>query len=165
VGAVVDAGPLIHLKEASCLDLLTVFGPLYAPEEVWNEVARQDLIETDLAGVGLERTPHPDADDLRSYIEELGIESLDRGEQECLHLCRRLSIAIFLTDDLAARDAAKRLGLVPVGSLGVIVRAYRRSRISLSDAERLMRRLQEASSLFVTMAIIDIAIEQLRSEH
>jgi len=36
---------------------------------------------------------------------------------------------------MAVRDAAKRLDLIPVGSLGVIVKVYERGQISLEDAE------------------------------
>jgi predicted nucleic acid-binding protein len=69
-----------------------------------------------------------------------------------------------LTDDLAVREAAKRLGLAPVGSLGVVIRAHRLGRISLADAERHIADLYDVSSLFVTRAIVELAIEHLR-EH
>jgi len=71
-------------------------------------------------------------------------------------------VALVLTDDLAVRDAVKQQGGTPVGSLGIIVRASRTGWIDTDEAERLLRRLHESSSLFVTDAIVDIAIEQLR---
>jgi hypothetical protein len=37
---VVDAGPLIHLDELDCLDLLGDCQPLVVPEAVWIEVRR-----------------------------------------------------------------------------------------------------------------------------
>jgi predicted nucleic acid-binding protein len=61
------------------------------------------------------------------------------------------------------RDAAKDLGLTPIGSLGVVVRAYREGRISLADTERHISDLYTVSSLFVTRAIVELAIEQLRA--
>jgi predicted nucleic acid-binding protein len=91
-----------------------------------------------------------------------GLELLHPGEQACLYVCNRDGVAILLTDDLAARDAAKRLGITPVGSLGIIVRAYRIGRLTLEEAERAIRNLQRTSSLFVTSAIIELALEQLR---
>jgi predicted nucleic acid-binding protein len=71
-------------------------------------------------------------------------------------------VTVLLTDDLAVREAAKRLRLTPVGSLGVIVRAYRVGQLSLADAERHLTDLYAVSSLFVTQAIVELAIEQLR---
>lgn len=160
--AVVDSGPLIHLHEAGCLHLLGVFTPAWAPEEVWREVAGQGSVpEADLLGVGLAREPHPAG--LDSFIQSEHLERLDRGEQECFHLCRRLGVTILLTDDLAARDAARRLSIRPVGSLGIIVRAFRLERIPLDETEQLLRRLRDATSLFVTPTIVDLAIEQLRT--
>ncbi len=37
---VADAGPLIHLDELSCLDLLANFVAVHTTEQVWREVAR-----------------------------------------------------------------------------------------------------------------------------
>jgi predicted nucleic acid-binding protein len=71
---------------------------------------------------------------------------------------------VLLTDDLAVRDTARRFGLIPVGSLGVVVRAYRVGDISLEDAEQHLADLYDVNSLFVTRAIVDLAIEQLRSQ-
>jgi hypothetical protein len=48
-----------------------------------------------------------------------------------------------------------------VGSLGVVVKAYRLERISQSDAERYISGLYDVSSLFVTREIVEQAIEQL----
>ncbi len=35
-----DAGPLIHLDELGCLDLLTDFDQIIVPEVVWEEISR-----------------------------------------------------------------------------------------------------------------------------
>jgi hypothetical protein len=37
---VCDAGPLIHLEELGCLDLLRDFRDILVPDAVWNEVSR-----------------------------------------------------------------------------------------------------------------------------
>jgi predicted nucleic acid-binding protein len=70
---------------------------------------------------------------------------------------------VLLTDDLAVRDAAKLLHVTPVGSLGVIVRAYHTQRILLSEAEQYMYALHDVSSLFVTRAIVELAVAQLHT--
>lgn len=88
---------------------------------------------------------------------------LHAGEQECLLLCQAKNITILLTDDMAVRNAAKRLDVIPVGSLGVIVKAYERGKISLQDAEHYIENLYSISSLFVTRTIADLAIEKLRA--
>lgn len=92
------------------------------------------------------------------------MEELHAGEKESLYLSKLLNVSLLLTDDLAVRKAAKHLGLRPVGSLGVVVRAYREGKISLEDAEQYLIDLYETSTLFVTRAIVELAIEQLRDD-
>ena len=58
------------------------------------------------------------------FVQEQGLEALQAGDTECLYLCQQLSVPTLLTDDLSVREAAKRLSMTPVGSLGIIVRAH-----------------------------------------
>jgi len=162
--AVADSGPLIHLAEIGCLQLLSIFDILHVPHAVWLETVEQErLSERDLsAATNIQRyaLPHSEVD---QFVEDNKITELHAGERECLFLCRTKSIAILLTDDMAVRDAAKRLDLIPVGSLGVIVKVYERGQISLEDAEDYIGNLYSISSLFVTRTIADLAIEKLRT--
>jgi predicted nucleic acid-binding protein len=88
---------------------------------------------------------------------------LHDGERECLYLCQQIGVPTLLTDDLAVREAAKRLNLTPVGSLGIVVRACRLGYTSLAAAERHIIDLYEVSSLFITRATVELAIEHLHS--
>ena len=162
--AVVDAGPLIHLAEIDCFRLLRAFGTLWVPHAVWLETAEQNrLSQYDLSEEpNILQYSAPQLDVTR-FVKENSLTDLHAGEQECLYLCRERGIATILTDDLAVRDAARRLNLVPVGSLGIVVMAYKQKDISLPDAERHIAELYDISSLFVTRDIVDMAIEQLRT--
>lgn len=161
--AVADSGPLIHLAEIGCLQLLSIFDILHVPHAVWLETVEQArLSERDLsAATNIQRyvVPYSESD---QFVKENKITELHAGERECLFLCREKSLAILLTDDMAVRDAAKRLDLIPVGSLGVIFKAYERGQISLQDAEHYIANLY-STRLFVTRAIADLAIEKLRT--
>ena len=103
--------------------------------------------------------PQPE---VAQFIRDNRLESLQIGECECLYLCRQTGVSMLLTDDLAARNFAKPLNLTPVGSLGILVRAYRQGRLSLAEAERLIADLSDVSNLYMTRAIVELAIEQLR---
>ena len=163
-GAVGDAGPLIHLSEIGRLGLLEMFGALHVPDAVWAETVGKGRIAP-LALANLRR--HAVAREASQRLaQDRGFGGLHAGEIECLTLCKRLGVPILLTDDLAVRDAAKRLGVRPVGSLGVIVRGWKEGRLTRSEAEDLLLVLHEASTLFVTRAIIELALEQLsEGEH
>jgi predicted nucleic acid-binding protein len=159
----VDAGPLIHLAEVGALTLLQMFDTLYIPDAVWSEtVGVGRLLEAQVIGLGnSERSTLPPSE-MSQFVQSHHLERLQAGECECLCLCQRLGLSTLLTDDLDARDAARRLDLVPVGSLGIVMRAYRMRNLSLADAERYMMQLYEVSSLFVTRTLVELAVDELR---
>jgi len=161
--AVADAGPLIHLTEVGCLSLLRIFDCLAIPDAVWTEAIIQGSVpQTDVLALGVVQRHALSHSSVKQFIGQNSLERLQAGKQECLFLCQHLGIPVLLTDDLAVREAVKQLHLTPVGSLGVIVRAYRVGQFSLADAERHLTDLYAVSSLFVTPAIVELAIEQLR---
>ncbi|MBU4273259.1 MAG: hypothetical protein KKA28_15475 [Planctomycetes bacterium] len=160
--AVADAGPLIHLGEIDSLRLLGVFSSIHVPDGVWAETIGAGRVRAEEFESAVAVHRHAvGATALRRFIEESGLTPLHPGETECLLLCRRLHTPLLLADDLAAREAAQRQGIRPVGSLGIVVRAFHTGRISLAEAEECIHRLYHISSLFVTQAIADLAIERL----
>lgn len=160
---VVDAGPIIHLAEVDSLAFLNLFQRLHIPDEVWHETVGQQRVTIEQVQVlrSLQRITVPTSD-CEYFIQQNDLLHLHRGELECLYLCHSQRIDTLLTDDLAVRDAAKRLQITPVGTLGVIVRAFHSQLISIEAAEQMLHRLHSDSSLFVTAAIIELAVQQLR---
>lgn len=162
--SVADAGPPIHLTEIGSLSALRVFSRVHVPEAVWNEITGQEHIDTSLLKVLDNLQQHsPDQSEIDEFVRAHKLDSLHKGEQASLYLCRALQIPLLLTDDLAARDAAQVLGITPVGSLGIVVRAFREGLFSMDTAEQYLLDLQTVSSLFVTRAIVELAVEQLRN--
>lgn len=160
--AVADAGPLIHLTEIGCLPLLRIFDTLHIPDAVWAETVGQGRIsQGDVFGTGIVQRHSLSHSEIVRFTREKGFEKLQDGERECLYLCQQIGVSVLLTDDLAVREEAKRLNLIPVGSLGIVVKGCRMGYISLAEAERHVTDLYDVSSLFVTRAIVELAIEQL----
>lgn len=160
--AVADAGPIIHLSEIGSLSLLRVFERLHIPDAVWAETVEAGRVRAAEALVldNVQRHTLPRTKVTR-FVHERRLLDLHAGERECLFLCQQICVPLLLTDDLAVRKAAKNLGLTPVGSLGVLVKAYRLGHVSLAEAEHLIANLYDVSTLFVTRAIVELAIEQL----
>jgi predicted nucleic acid-binding protein len=162
--AVIDAGPIIHLAEIDRLTALQVFDDLLLPDAVWNEcvpvgrVSSQDLLALSCIR---RRTLIPT--EVTEFVEKHTLSRLQAGEIECLLLCCQDGVRTILTDDMAAREAASRLALTPVGSLGIAIRAYRLGLLSLHETEMVIADLYDVSSLFVTRPIVEMAIEQLRA--
>ena len=157
-----DAGPLIHLAEINCLPFLSLFEKLHIPDAVWLETVGKGRIQAtevlDLDNVQRHSLPQSD---IVQFIANHQLKDIHTGERECLCLCQQLNISTLLTDDLAVRKAAKLLNLKPVGSLGIIAKAYYQGLISITVAENHLLNLYDKSSLFVTKAIVELAIEQL----
>jgi predicted nucleic acid-binding protein len=162
IGAVADSGPLIHLTETGCLQILSIFGKLHVPAAVWAETVEcgrtpgEDFFKLS----NVERHDVSQSDVIR-FIDRNNLKELHSGEQQCLYLCKQINIPLLLTDDLAVREKAKYLKLIPVGSLGIVAKAYRLGFISKAEAERYITALYDVSSLFVTRCIVEMAIEQI----
>ena len=160
--AVADAGPIIHLSEIGSLSLLRIFKRLHVPDAVWSEAIEAGRVRaTDVLALGNVQRHTIPRTEVTHFVHEHCVLDLHAGERECLFLCQQISVSFLLTDDLAVRRAAKSLGLTPVGSLGVVVKAYRLGHVSLAEAEPLIAGLYDVSTLFVTRAIVELAIEQL----
>lgn len=67
---------------------------------------------------------------------------LDAGESEVIALALELEAERVILDDLDARRLAQRLGVVPVGTLGLLLAARLRGEIQSLRAE--LDRLQQA---------------------
>ena len=162
--AVADAGPLIHLSEIGCLSVMCIFDILHVPEAVWSETVIQGRVpEADLMGLSVVRRHTLSQSEVTRFTRKGSFQELQDGERECLYLCKQLSVSTLLTDDIAVREASKRLNFTPVGSLGIVAKAYRSGQISLDNAEHYIADLYDVSSLFVTRAIVELAIEQIHS--
>jgi len=160
--AVADAGPLIHLTEVGGLHFLGIFDALHIPDAVWAETVGRDRVSaSDVLRLGIVQRHSMSESEVSGFAQENNLEDLQDGEQESLCLCQQIGVITLLTDDLAVRKAARHLKLTPVGSLGVVVRAYHLGCISLIEAERYMADLYDVSSLFITRTIVELAIEQL----
>lgn len=144
---VCDAGPLIHLGEADCLDLLRPAGNLFLPHrvaiEVRSAVSVAEPWPTFLQTVELE--PHE-----RKQADMWQIAGdLHAGEAEALVLARRKKADWFLTDDATTRLFVSLLGLEVHRSLGIILWDAAKGYLGRDEAESALNRL-EATSLWLS---------------
>lgn len=162
---VADSGPLIHLTEIKALWLLSVFEVIYLPDAVWEETVRRGRVPSkEILRLGNIQNRRVPPSELNRFLNTYGLRELHIGETECLYLCEQLKVSVFLTDDLDARKEAKAIGLTPVGSLGIVVKAFQLGVISLLEAKKYLVELDETSSLFVTGVIVQQAIVQLHND-
>ena len=155
-----DAGPLIHLEELGCLDLLRDFGAVQVPDAVWQEVQRHRRSALRHRNVTLERmSSSPEAAPELVHLAQAFL--LDAGELEALKLMQQSPGAILLTDDAAARRVAKRLDYEVHGTIGVVVRALRRQQRTKRQVLNLLHSIPRRSSLFIEARLLDSVIEEV----
>jgi predicted nucleic acid-binding protein len=155
---VCDAGPLIHLDELGCLGLLADFQEVLVPSTVRIEVMRHrpSALGSTVAfrEVRAVQAPPPDLDVLIRTL------SLHEGERESLCIVRAGRADLFLTDDTAARLAARSLGIPVHGTIGLLFRAIRMGRKTSSEVTALLRALPSLSSLHIGPSLLEEFIRQ-----
>ncbi len=158
----VMAGPLIHLDELGCLDLMRDFAEVQVPEVVCQEVQRNRPSALRRRSVKLTRmrfSPQP----TRELLELSQVFLLNAGELEALKLMQENPAGILLTDDAAARFDAHRLQYEVHGTIGVVLRALRRQQRTKRQILNLLRSLPQRSTLFIEARFLNSVIEQVKN--
>ena len=156
---IADAGPLIHLDELNSLNLLADFDKVIIPETVWNEVEHHRPKALCHAEFAFSRQA---ANLFSSQVDALiPLYTLHAGEQEALHLCFEYKNSLLLTDDTAARLAAKSLGVTAHGTLGVLVRAIRQQTRSKSEIVELLRAIPTQTTLHIRASLLAEVISEV----
>jgi len=70
--------------------------------------------------------------------------------------------SILLTDDASARLAAKTLGMKAYGTIGIILRAIRKSKITPAEAIRKLEEIPSKSTLFIKHSLLKEIIEEIK---
>ncbi|OHC70822.1 MAG: DNA-binding protein [Rhodocyclales bacterium GWA2_65_20] len=156
---VADAGPLIHLDELGALDLLADFHRILVPDAVWLEVAKHRPAALATAAILLERTP---PEPVGIELQAVGrLHTLHAGEWQALALCSQHRGSRLLTDDTAARLAAKILGIAAAGTIGIIVRALRCERRDRAQVIALLEALPTQTTLHIRPALLSQIITEV----
>jgi predicted nucleic acid-binding protein len=157
---VCDAGPLIHLDELNSLALLADFGAIVVPNAVWDEVERHRPSALSQKVLSFSRRSVEISQDSR-FQALVKAFALGAGEQAALSwLCLNPS-ALFLSDDAAARLAAKALSVRSYGTVGVLLRSLRRGQRTRAEVLTLLRLVPTHSTLHIRRGLVKEIIEKV----
>ncbi|MGA7877524.1 MAG: hypothetical protein WCA08_17825 [Desulfoferrobacter sp.] len=160
---VCDSGPIIHLDELGCLDLLEDFPRVLVPHSVWEEVQSHRPRAFSRPNVSLEQVRMRQVNDLEvETVSELF--TLHQGERDALLIIREFSAGMFLTDDTAARLAARNLGVAVHGTIGILVRSIRKMTRTKAEVIDLLESIPQKSTLFIKRALLDDIVAQVQRE-
>ncbi len=155
IGEVVtDSGPPIHLAEVGADRVWELFEEIRVPDIVSQEVTARPL-------PGAKTLAHPrfqvvaTGKAVLALARKLGTRHyLARNDALVLaHACYGAT-RLLLTDDLEVRTAAKREGMIPVGTVGLLLRAHLQSIYSYAQLIELLDRTL-ASSLYITADVVE----------
>jgi predicted nucleic acid-binding protein len=157
---VCDAGPIIHLDEVDCLDLLAEFAEVLIPDAVWIEIQRHrptSLISPTAKFLRvIPNTP------LTEELQTLSrLFALHAGELQALQVATEFRADLLLTDDTAARLAAKNMAIPVHGTIGILLRSIRRNQRTASDVANVLRSLSTTSTLHIRQALLDEILKNL----
>jgi predicted nucleic acid-binding protein len=125
---ILDATPVITLAKIGQLDLLTrMADELLLPSPVVREICRGPAADSARQAVESGWGVEVPVDYLWKAVRALGL--LGRGEQSVLTLALKRPGALVILDDGQARKAARELGLLLAGTIGVIEAAKSRALI------------------------------------
>ncbi|MDO8428945.1 MAG: hypothetical protein Q7S92_07090 [Candidatus Diapherotrites archaeon] len=155
--AVSDTGPILHLSSIDSISTFSVFSKVFVSEIVLFELKQNDFNFYFFKKYNFTKLfLNPDfRRKSKLFLLEYG---LHLGESSTLALALQEKIELFLTDDLDARETAKRLGLTPVGSIGILVRAFREKIYSKQETVQKLLDLKQKANFFVTDSLIQKAI-------
>jgi predicted nucleic acid-binding protein len=142
-----DTSPMRALAHLSLLTLLQeLFVEVLVPPAVDHELKnppaslpRVDVRDLDFVKI---ETPRD-----RKRVEDL-LKVLDPGESEALALALEVGVSAIHIDETAGRAMAKKLGLLPIGVLGILVGAKQRG--LLMEVRPLLYRLQGELGFFIS---------------
>lgn len=147
-----DTGPILHLQEIGRLPLLTSVAPLILPELVREELASYSILWIDLIQAGLDVVAVSVADSV--WMEILltpELSQIQPADAQVFALARSHSFqALTLTDDLALRNLLEREGAPVVGTIGLLIRAYREGQLDRNALDRCIDDLFDRSTLHLS---------------
>lgn len=161
---ILDSGPIIHLDELDCLQLLADFKTLLIPQAVLKEIERHRP-----SALTTNKLPYKTAsimEYVNSDIELLcNAFSLDEGEIQAIALCLKQPNPILLTDDAAARLAAKTIGIRAHGTIGILLRSIRKNQLSPRDVINLLEEIPSKSTLYIRQNLLKEIIEEVKKKY
>lgn len=125
---IINASPLIVLFKSQQSELLPqLFTEILVPEAVWDEILAAG--QNDIASRQLPNTSWVQRVEIAAVAPEVAAWDLGKGESDVLSLSLITPDCAAIVDDRAARRCAQTLGIITLGTGGVLILAKRRGLI------------------------------------
>jgi predicted nucleic acid-binding protein len=156
--------PISELYKINQLDLLrNLYGSIYIPDAVFQELQQAEslphlgttIAQTDWIQVCSIHSPD------KQQVLQQRYPQLHKGETTVIVLAQELAAQRIILDDKRARQVAKAEGLPLIGTVGVILLAYRLGRRSKPEAKDILDRLYQGTA-YISANLYHAAVEALK---
>ncbi len=148
---VADTGPVNYLIQIGCIGLLAQLAEkTVLPASVQAELVHRGAPEA----VRVWATALPAWVEVRQAARPVEAKDISPADREAIALAKELGAAVLLMDDRHARLCAAALGVVTMGTVGLLEVAAARDLVSLSEALNRLR----GTSCFLTEDLIENAL-------
>ena len=160
-----DTTPIISLLKAERLDLLSeLFGEILIPEAVLRELTSNRDYQGEAQIVETSSYIRVVTVDDKEYVATIRqIAGLDEGESEAIAYADRNKVDYILMDEAKARETAKNLKILVMGSIGVLIRANKNGILSKSDVADALNKIKQ-SGQYISDDLIKTALEAIEAE-
>lgn len=164
-----NASPLITLSKLGQLNLLpALYDRVVIPSAVYEEVVVAGLRAGHVDAIAVDHLVRAGSIVVQSI--ELSTEddewsaSIDYGEAEVIALAREMRADWAIIDNAHARRAARVVGVRPRGTVGVLLEAVSREKLTALDLELLIEEIKRRPEFWISEQLCDAALERIRGE-
>ncbi len=152
IEVVCDTGPLTHLWQIQSWTAFSTFDTIHLSTQVVQEVQQHVALEQLERDRGSQVCVHviPPAQREETRIQLPGQFNLQLADLETLTLAQALRPTWVLTDDLALRQAIEWLRFKPMGSVGILLRAYQAGLFTKERLDQAIDKLFVHSTLYLS---------------
>lgn len=160
-----DSTPLISLMKVSQLGILQkLFGEVLIPEAVFSELTSNDAYPEEAALIensAFVKVVKVSDDKAVSLLQRA--TGLDRGESEAIVYADDNHADLVLMDEVQGRNVAKGMGLRIMGTVGILINAFREGFLQKTDVVQALNLMKETGR-HISDRLIQDALDILNNE-
>ena len=160
-----DSTPLITLMKATQLQVLhELFGEIIIPEAVYDELTVNEKYIEEAQLINSSAFIRViSVDDRKSVSLLQRAAGLDLGESEAIIYAENNNADLLLVDEASGRRVAKSMGIEIMGSIGVLVSAFRKGFLSEDEVNDTFQRIRNANR-HISEKLIKDALDVIRGK-
>ncbi|MBQ9404343.1 MAG: DUF3368 domain-containing protein [Synergistaceae bacterium] len=162
---VADTSPIISLLKINSLRLLhDLFGTIFIPEGVYNELVRNEdyKLEAELI-INSDFIQHRQISNPQAVSILRQVAWLDEGESEAIILFSELNAELLLIDERQGREIAEQLQIPISGTIGVLLKALNKNLVTKQQVLEYLDIFQHENRRF-SKKLIDLVKKRLDTQ-